>query len=42
MHWGEGVGGEMHGIVVLNFRRSRVGVLQEGPFTWLLSVSKHK
>lgn len=32
----------MHGIVVFNFRRTRVSVLQERPFACLLNVSKHK
>lgn len=32
----------MHGTVVLNFKRTRVGVLQGGPFACLLGVSKHE
>lgn len=35
-------GGQTHGIVVLNFRRTQVGVLQGGPFACLLGVSKHE
>lgn len=42
MHRGEGVGGQMYGIVVLNFSRTQVSVLQERPFACLLNVSKHK